>query len=282
MAIKVTIPAGKEAVTVSGLFQWDYGQVLDIECTDIGSEIVEVHFACSNMSEAIVRPCSFSNGVGTVTIPDQCLEQTTPITAWIYKIAGSAGHTVKTITLPITARTRPSIVRDEIPQEFIDKYTELITEINEAVENLESGNVTANKARNADTASYAATAGNASNAAYSTSAGSATTSGKADTAKTANKLLLSQNYDPTSEGDTGSNRKHLIDSPGLYIVSWGTDSDIYSTLLFVHDLRNYAYAAGTGDGYSGVYYDPMDNCITLGSGIDSTFFGVRSIGIISV
>ena len=228
MAIKVTIPAEKEAVTVSGLFQWDYGQVLDIECTDIGSEIVEVHFACSNMSEAIVRPCSFSNGVGTVTIPDQCLEQTTPITAWIYKIAGSAGHTVKTITLPITARTRPSKVRDEIPQEFIDKYTELITEINEAVENLEYGNVTSQNAEIAQNAIYAATAGNAQSASYATSAGNAQSANTTQVATYSHSLVI-----PT-DGNEVNSETAKISSPGIYAILLNAGgSSLYSEIMFI-------------------------------------------------
>ena len=173
MSIKVSIPTGKDVGTATGLYQWDYGQVLEIESLDIGSEVVEVHFACANMTEAIVRPCSFSNGVGTVVIPDQCLEQTTPVTAWVYRIetiydavgmvVSTEGRTIKTITLPITARTRPSIAR-EIPQVFSDKYTELIAEINEAVDGLEHGNITAAKAIDADNANYATAAGNAATA----------------------------------------------------------------------------------------------------------------------
>lgn len=186
MSIKVSIPTGKDVGTATGLYQWDYGQVLEIESLDIGSEVVEVHFACANMTEAIVRPCSFSNGVGTVVIPDQCLEQTTPVTAWVYRIetiydaagmvVSTEGRTIKTITLPITARTRPSIAR-EIPQVFSDKYTELISEINEAVDNLENGNITAAKAIDADNAGksdYATAAGNAANANHAVASDRAT------------------------------------------------------------------------------------------------------------
>lgn len=172
MSITVNFKVGEIAATGSGLFQWDYGQILEIHAADIGSELMEVHFACGNMTEAIVRPCSFSNGVGTVTIPDQCLEQTSLVSAWLYKIEGAQGHTIKTIQLPITARTRPSIARD-IPQEFVNRYTELITEINEAVNALEHGDVTASNAQSAVRASYATNAGNAESAAYATSAGSA-------------------------------------------------------------------------------------------------------------
>ena len=245
MAIKATFPAGQDIVSVSGLFQWDYGQSLEIEIADIGSEIAEVHFACSNMSEAIVRPCSFSNGVGTVTIPDQCLEQTTDITAWIYRIVGNSGHTIKTITLPITARTRPSMVQ-EIPQEFSDKYTELVTEINEAVENLESGNITVAKAENALTANHAATAGNAN------SASNATYAARANLATTV--ALVIHNSD-TTYGTT-------IADPGLYLVAWLNEGDrkSYSALLYVPDWDKDAYAFA---GENTISYDASIQTISV-------------------
>lgn len=197
MSFKVVIPEGKDSVTVVGLHQWDYGLVLEIESADLGSEIVEVHFACTNMKEAVVRPCTFANGVGTVTIPDVCLEQTEPLTAWIYQIKGTQGHTLKTINLPITARTRPSIARD-IPQEVTNKYTELITEINEAVDALEKGNVTVENANSATKANYATSAGNAESASYATSAGNASTASKAAIAE---KAFVAFDVDANTTGE---------------------------------------------------------------------------------
>lgn len=180
MAIKVRFNSGESVVTVTSLYQWDYGQALEIECLEIGTELMEVHFAYSGMSEAIVRACQFVDGIGTVNIPDQCLEQTNNITAWLYSISATQGHTIKTITLPITGRTRPSALRD-VPPEYINKYAEAIEEINEAVNAIEQGNVTVAKAITADTAKSADTAKNAESATYATSAGSATTAGSAGT-----------------------------------------------------------------------------------------------------
>ena len=172
MAIKVNIPNGQNTATVAGLYQWDYGQVLEIESTDLGNMIGEVHFACSSMSEAIVVSCNFTDGVGTVTIPDECLEQSSTISAWIYEIAGTQGRTRKVVTIPVTARTRPSAGRD-IPTEISDQYTQLITEVNEAINKLENGQVSVKKAETATKADSATTAGNASTANYAVKAGSA-------------------------------------------------------------------------------------------------------------
>ena len=181
MAIKVRFNEGESVVTVTSLYQWDYGQALEIECLEIGTELMEVHFACSGMSEAIVRACQFVDGIGTVNIPDQCLEQTNNITAWLYSISANQGHTIKTMTIPVIGRIRPSALRD-VPPEYINKYAEAIEEINEAVNSIEKGNITAVRAISANTAKSADTAKNAESATYATSAGSATTAGSANTA----------------------------------------------------------------------------------------------------
>ena len=174
MAIKVRFNAGESVATVTSLYQWDYGQVLEIECLELGTELMEVHFAYSGLSEAIVRSCQFVNGIGTVNIPDQCLEQTSNITAWLYSISASQGHTIKTMTIPVIGRIRPSALRD-IPPEYIDKYAEALEEINEATKKLQDGTIVVAKALSADTAGKADIATNAESATYATSAGSTTT-----------------------------------------------------------------------------------------------------------
>lgn len=196
MAIKVNIPNGQNVATVSGLYQWDYGQVLEIESADLGSIVAEVHFACSSMSEAIVRPCTFSAGIGTVTIPDECFEQSSNITAWIYEISGTQGRTRKTLTIHVTARTRPSAGHD-IPTEISDKYTELITEVNEAIDALENGDVIAKKANEAVTANTAISAGNASTANHALSADTAGTATHAESAVSATYASTAKRSDGT-------------------------------------------------------------------------------------
>lgn len=228
MSIKVVFQSGETSATGRGLFQWDYGQILEIVSSDIGSEITEVHFACSGMTEAIVRPCSFSNGTGTVTIPDQCLEQSSEITAWVYRIEGTQGHTIGVISLPVTARTRPSVAR-EIPQDFSNRYTELITEINEAVDNLEQGNITAKNATQATNATYAVSAGNAASASYSSSSGRANKAGEIST---------SALFDVTANIDGEEIQNYKITIPGLYVVECGhlSGGGKVSGIISVSDL----------------------------------------------
>lgn len=242
MAIKVNIPSGQNTATVSGLYQWDYGQVLEIESTDLGSIVAEVHFACSSMSEAVVRPCTFSVGIGTVAIPDECLEQSSTISAWVYEISGTQGRTRKVLTIPVTARTRPSAGHD-IPTEISDKYTELITEVNEAVDKLENGDVVAKKATEADRATTATSAGNASTANYAVGAGSAEHADEAehadyaDSAYKANLLDVDALITNTSGVDTYS-----ISSTGIYAVVFKPDNvSLGSSLIAVTDLQKDIY-----------------------------------------
>lgn len=183
MAVKVSFSQGQTEAKADALHQWDYGQQLEIEASDLPTAF-EVHFACHGMNEAIIHSCTAAGGVATVAIPNRCLEQSNNITAWVYAISGSTGTTIKTITIPVISRTRPSR-SNEIPQEITDRYTELITEVEEAVGKITSGNVmvaTAAKATSADRAAWAenaSTAAHAESATYATSAGVATSANKA-------------------------------------------------------------------------------------------------------
>lgn len=172
MAIKALFTEGSTSITLSPLFQWDYGQALEIEAAGLPS-LIEVHFACHGMNEAVVHTCSCVDGIATVAIPDRCLEQAGEITAWVYEIDGSAGRTIYSIKIPITARTRPAR-SESIPQAVQDTYTQLITEVNDLLEALQSGTVNVGYAAKAGSADKAATADNATTATSANTAGSAT------------------------------------------------------------------------------------------------------------
>lgn len=197
MSIKAIFPQGQTHITVNGLHQWDYGQCLEIHADDLPT-VFEVHFACVGETEAKVRSCSAVNGVGTVPIPDACLEHATPILAWIYAIDGTEGATVKTITLEVMVRAKP-LPGEDIPVEVYDKYTEVITEMNGAVGALKDGSVvvghalTADNATKADRATIANIALKADNATHAENADNVAQADKAanaDNALVANSVRI--------------------------------------------------------------------------------------------
>lgn len=162
MAIKVSFLTGEIEKRTASLYQWDYGQTLEIEAPYLPT-VVEVHFACRDMKEAIVCVCSATLGVATVTIPDLCLEHTGEITAWVYGIEGTSGRTMYRITIPIISRARPSRTEAN-PEKVQDISEQLISEMNEAFEKMVEGNVVVTAANHANTADRASTADTASHA----------------------------------------------------------------------------------------------------------------------
>lgn len=131
MTLKAIFPTGITELTVNGLHQWDYGRKLEIHASDLPA-LVEVHFACPGMEEAIVRVGSAVGGVVTVVIPDRCLEQSAPITAWVYEVGETYGQTIKALTLNIMKRARPQVA-ETITPEICDKYTEAVGAMNETI-----------------------------------------------------------------------------------------------------------------------------------------------------
>ncbi len=177
MVTKVVFPKGDTTITVEPMYQWDYGRQLEIDATDI-STVVEVHFACRGMNETIAYACSVQNGVITVPVPVVCLEQTAPITAWIYEYVDGNGRTTKEITIPVIPRTRPPKSVD-VPQDLGDRYTAVIAEMNAVVDGLRNGATSVKVAEIAKKANSATTAKNAESATVASSAVYATTAGKA-------------------------------------------------------------------------------------------------------
>lgn len=148
MNLIAIFPSGATELTVNGLHQWDYGRKLEIHAQDLPA-IVEVHFACPGMDEAVVRVGSAVNGSVTVAIPNRCLEQSAPIAVWVFEVGETYGQTIKTLTLNILARTRPQTA-EAIEPEIADKYTEAVDAMTEAVDDIKNGNVTAKKAKHAE------------------------------------------------------------------------------------------------------------------------------------
>lgn len=195
------------------------------------------------MTEAIVRPCSVTLGVATVTIPDVCLEQSGPITAWVFEIAGEKGTTTKTITLPVVARPRPTI-REEIPEAFTDEYQTLITEVNNAANALKEGHIvvgTAQHAYTADQASSAYTAEQASAAYTADRASSAYTADQASNAYNADYAINAGHADTSGEANSlnlsqqhwGYMEEYEITTPGVYLVMTGTATSVYTDILCI-------------------------------------------------
>lgn len=153
MSIRAVFIQGETALTVHGLTQWDYGQTLAIAHPDIPA-VAEVHFAAVGDREAVVRVGSGGGGVLEAPIPDELLEQTRPILAWVYLVGETSGTTMLTVTMPLQVRARPTAA-GPLPAPIEDKYTEALAAINGMMEGIQAGSIAAARALEADHAAAA-------------------------------------------------------------------------------------------------------------------------------
>ena len=100
---------GEWSCITEPLWQWDFGQVLEITGIDDLPSSCEVHFANFSVGSSVSSIASN----GRVSIPNQMLTSGNPVYAWIYLSAGETdGETEYKITIPVNRRAMPS---DETP-----------------------------------------------------------------------------------------------------------------------------------------------------------------------
>lgn len=90
----------------AGLYQYDYGQVLNIIGTGIDTA-VQVHFANGN-GEALVVLANPDGDTLVAEIPNELLESSGTITAYIYYTDETSGQTVYKVIIPVIERAKPA------------------------------------------------------------------------------------------------------------------------------------------------------------------------------
>lgn len=116
--IKVNFDSEKDTYkTAAGLWQWDYGQVLQLAGLSLPAA-VEIHFSLQQSGgDAITRIGVTEDNTTTVGIPDEMLEnngKTTDYTiyAFVYTADEESGETVYRISMPVKSRPRPKRVSE--------------------------------------------------------------------------------------------------------------------------------------------------------------------------
>ena len=96
-------------IVTENLYQWDNYQTLKISGINFGSVTPRVHFANKKSKEALVVTGSLqSDGSFEVSIPNSLLTEKYDILAYVYTNTGLTNKTIKSITIPIIARLKPS------------------------------------------------------------------------------------------------------------------------------------------------------------------------------
>lgn len=132
---------------VSGLWQYDYGQILSIEGLNL-PKIVEIHFSLDDKNgDTITRIGLTENSITTVHIPDVLLENNDITSnynmyAFIYIANSVEGNTEYRVTMPVKARPKPnvsgSLEEPEIFHEVVGVVNKAASETEQAKKEAES------------------------------------------------------------------------------------------------------------------------------------------------
>ena len=85
-----------EEIELEGLWQYDYGQKLQINGLNLPG-IFEVHFFWQGLENAKIMTGHTENGISSVDIPNEALTQKRAITAYIYLPSAEEGETTNTV-----------------------------------------------------------------------------------------------------------------------------------------------------------------------------------------
>lgn len=118
---------GEEISIDDGLWQYDYGQKLQINGISL-PDIFEVHFFWKGLEEAKIVTGYTKNKMSYTDIPNEALEQRRAITAYIYLSTPETGKTVNTVIMFVNKRPAPEGL--EIPED-IDLFHHTLTAVEE-------------------------------------------------------------------------------------------------------------------------------------------------------
>ena len=157
------------AAVYSGIWQWNYGQILRIQGGNL-PKVVEVHFSLQDKGgDSTTRIGTTVDGATDVPIPDSFLEnggcaQDYKIYAFIYLEDGTAGNTEYKIEMSVKSRPKPEV--PGTPEEP-ELFRETVKAVNDAADRAEMAAHNA-KASATEAGKYAASASESAVAAEKT------------------------------------------------------------------------------------------------------------------
>lgn len=115
----VEFTSGTTAKTITGLFQWNHGQILQIKGLNLPTA-VEVHFALRRSGEAIPRIGVTKDGVTEVEIPDvlfkTMMTSDYDIYAYVYVSDEEYGSTTHEIVMKVKSRPMPEDIQNNFDE----------------------------------------------------------------------------------------------------------------------------------------------------------------------
>lgn len=123
-AIKIVFTDGEEYKRVSGLWQWDRGQLLKICGLDPQEKTVEVHFAISGSDTAKTVIGKVGEDHILAKIPDTLLKNGRNIYAFLYLADAKSGKTIRWIECVVSKRAKPEDYEEPEKEQLLEELLE--------------------------------------------------------------------------------------------------------------------------------------------------------------
>lgn len=144
--LEAIFTTGVDEITVSGLTQWDRGQILRVSYPDMPT-IYQVHFTFRGGKEALIVHVLDGETSNDVAIPDELLMQPHDLIAYVYLFdSDSTGETVKTIHLPLVRRAKPEDYTSELTPTQAQRVDAMLAEFKTIVTDAENAAAASQKA----------------------------------------------------------------------------------------------------------------------------------------
>ena len=253
--LQANFPIGSRSITVYGLTQYDYGQVLEIYGLPLPA-VVECQISLQNVGGTTESLAGVMvDNVLRLNIPDTYLAQDVTIDyaiyLFVYVTTEDSGTTVYKVILPVTSRPEPE---GYVPGEtspfaaVIDEITDLVEDAQEAATASESwavGGTGTRAGENTDNASYYATQAGESAVAAASSEGNAAASETAaasserNAASSESNAASSERNAAVSETNAAASERNAADYAGA------ASSSAYNAGLSETAAEGYANSASS-------------------------------------
>ena len=138
LKLEAYFPQEVAEIRLNSLTQWDKDVLLHISGDDL-PEAFEIHIGYEGIFEAFRFPLQKVDGVATIKIPNELLQQTRNVVAWVYVIDSEGCKTTKTIIIPLEKREKPVDYETAIEPSQKANIEQLLEKVNELIKHFEEG-----------------------------------------------------------------------------------------------------------------------------------------------
>lgn len=120
--------------TISGFFQYDYGQIIDVYNTGTNIENLQFEFVQDGQQITVLGTYHEETDSYTLRIPDSFLQKTSDILAYIYYEDPNMGQTIKILIVKITPREKYESIPDPQHHSIVEQILEELARLQDEID----------------------------------------------------------------------------------------------------------------------------------------------------